>query len=236
MNRYKVLLREVISQSTLSDNENITSGTVEFEVDLTVIPGQYFQVWRDSDKNPLPIVSYTASLFKERRLLLDQIPINWNPGENLNLWGPLGKGFGLETGVNSVYMAAIEGNPVRLLPIISHALAKGNSVSLFLDQPNTCLLASLPVEIEIQPLASLPEELDLAEYLYIDVARRNLPRLRSLLSKRKNICPGQVLVRSDMPCAGIADCQICALETQRGLKLTCQDGPVFRLEDLLNVV
>jgi hypothetical protein len=36
-----------------------------------------------------------------------------------------------------------------------------------------------------------------------------------------------------MPCAGLADCGVCAVELRRGWKLACKDGPVFDLRDIL---
>lgn len=235
MKRYEVILREIDSLHRSIRPEEFVSGEVEFTENVDVKPGQYFQVWRDSDQSLIPYTSFAASLVNARRLLLDQILGNWNPGDKLNLWGPLGKGFELSDDVHFICMAAMDGDPVRLMPLIFHALRQGASVSLFLDDPSDPLLISLPVEVEVQPFLSLPESLQWAEYLYFDIARGSLPQLRELLAGWKKICPGQVLVRTDMPCAGIADCQFCAVETRRGVKLACKDGPVFKLEELINV-
>ena len=47
--------------------------------------------------------------------------------------------------------------------------------------------------------------------------------------------PGQVLVRTDMPCRGIGECGLCAVRTTRGWQHACTDGPVFQLKELHHV-
>jgi NAD(P)H-flavin reductase len=42
----------------------------------------------------------------------------------------------------------------------------------------------------------------------------------------------QVLVRTSIPCGGIADCGVCAVMTKSNWKLACKDGPVFDLKEL----
>jgi len=35
-----------------------------------------------------------------------------------------------------------------------------------------------------------------------------------------------------MPCGGLGDCGLCAVDLKRGWKLACKDGPVFDLNEL----
>jgi hypothetical protein len=37
-----------------------------------------------------------------------------------------------------------------------------------------------------------------------------------------------------MPCAGLAACGVCAVQTRRGWKLACVDGPVFDLKEIMS--
>jgi len=37
----------------------------------------------------------------------------------------------------------------------------------------------------------------------------------------------QVLVRTPVPCGGIAECGVCAVTLKSEWKLACKDGPVF---------
>jgi Leu/Phe-tRNA-protein transferase len=45
-------------------------------------------------------------------------------------------------------------------------------------------------------------------------------------------CPGQALIHTAMPCAGIAECGACAVRTRKSWRLACKDGPVFDISEL----
>lgn len=57
-----------------------------------------------------------------------------------------------------------------------------------------------------------------------------LPMLRSLCKELK--MPGQVSLESRMAC-GFGICVCCSVETKRGPKRICKDGPVFDKDDLI---
>lgn len=88
----------------------------------------------------------------------------------------------------------------------------------------------LPDEVEVQPLSALTDILEWADFLAFDVGRENLPQLKERLGKgiqqmqRKD---AQVLVRTSIPCGGIAECGVCAVALNSDWKLACKDGPVF---------
>ncbi|HEY3310596.1 MAG TPA: hypothetical protein VGK00_03045 [Anaerolineales bacterium] len=165
------------------------------------------------------------------------LPAHWQPGTQLDLRGPLGKGFSLPAGARAVVLAAF-GSCARLLALLEPALAQKASVVLLADRPP----AGLPAALEILPLAALPETAPWADYLALDLPRANLPELIDLLNlyprekyaQAKAFQPGgltQALLETPMPCGGLADCGACAvtLRPGSGYKLACQDGPVFDL-------
>jgi dihydroorotate dehydrogenase electron transfer subunit len=43
----------------------------------------------------------------------------------------------------------------------------------------------------------------------------------------------QVLVGTPIPCGGIADCGVCAVNTKSSWMLACEDGPVFDLREFV---
>ena len=57
-----------------------------------------------------------------------------------------------------------------------------------------------------------------------------LPMLRALCTQLD--IPGQVSLEARMAC-GFGVCMCCSLETRRGPKRICKDGPVFDKEDLI---
>ena len=170
------------------------------------------------------------------RLALAPIPVSWQPGDLLSLLPPQGHGFILPGNARRVALAANGVDPGRLLPLVPLALAQDATVTLFCDpQPSPDILHQIPSVVEIAPLAALLNELDWPEYLAVDLPREYLPQLDRMLQLDPLPFTGQVLVRTDMPCHGLAECGVCAVETRRGMKLACSDGPVFDLNEVLHV-
>ena len=171
---------------------------------------------------------------------------DWLPGAELELRGPLGRGFNLPTTTRKVALATLDGNGARVLALLEPALAQNASVVLVCDQPPT----NLPSALEILPTAALSEVTAWADYLACQVRRERLPELLNLLTPERNplhLRPGlphaptksitprsnsaQVLVETPVPCGGLAECGACAISLRGGwgFKLACKDGPVFDL-------
>lgn len=192
-------------------------------------PGQYvITVGGDS---VLP-----ASLFSGKRsdngfLAAPPVPSNWTPGTEVQLRGPLGKGFQLPAQAQRLAFAAMDSTSARLLPLAHQALKDNRSVALFTDAP----LPPIPLALEVHPLSALPEFISWADFLAVDLPVQALPRLRETfgLSPEGYLpCLGQALVLAQMPCGTLADCGVCALKVRGTWKLACKEGPVFKLNDL----
>lgn len=191
-------------------------------------PGQYLLASRAPDSLiPVPIfhTEFAPNGF------IGPLPERWEPGDTLSLRGPLGRGFVLPTTARKVGLLAFDGPPSHLRGLVAPALWQGASVVLLCDRSAD----HLPDEVEVQPVSALGEILQWAEFLAVDVDREKLKelleRLRSGISRP---APGavQVLVRAPMPCGGIAECGVCALNTKPDWKMVCKDGPVFSLSEL----
>jgi hypothetical protein len=160
--------------------------------------------------------------------------LGWEPGIHLELRGPRGDGFSLPADTRRLVLAALGDTVSRLLPVAESALQQEMAVALFSD----AVLPSLPSAMEASPLATLPDALSWADFLVLDLPLEEVPRLRDRLEiagAGPLTSPGQALVLAPMPCAGLAGCGVCALRTRRGWKLVCEDGPVFPLQDLLEI-
>jgi hypothetical protein len=119
----------------------------------------------------------------------------------------------------------------RLKGLIGPALGQGAAVVLVSDTDGE----HLPVEVEVQPFAALDEVLAWADYAAFDVSRESLPGLRETLGGVKQVPVArdvQVLVRTPVPCGGIAECGVCAVTLRSSPKLACKDGPVFGLMEI----
>jgi hypothetical protein len=128
-------------------------------------------------------------------------------------------------------MAAFDGSPSRLRGLIAPALRQGASVVLLCDTSAD----HLPDEVEVQPVSALQEILQWADFLALDVEHGNCKQLLEKLGEGKRFSAWgatQILVRTPMPCGGIADCGVCAFNTRSEWHLACKDGPVFNLSEL----
>ncbi|HLO18026.1 MAG TPA: hypothetical protein VK206_24560, partial [Anaerolineales bacterium] len=167
------------------------------------------------------------------------IPESWHPGIELHLRGPLGRGFTLPISARKVGLVAFDDSPARLKGLIWQALKREAAVVLVCDSTPD----HLPNDVEVHPMSSLQEIVEWADYLALDVARENLNQMREQLGKANQFAAGkarvgpsrndaQILVRTPVPCGGLAECGICAVTSKSNWKLACKDGPVFDWNEL----
>ena len=195
-------------------------------------PGQYVLALSENDPEAiLPMPLFFQESAEGGFLACPPVPAVWGPGTSLNLRGPLGRGFRLPPTANRIGLATLGDSPARLLPLLYQALRRDAAVTLFGGHP----LPALPVSVEAYPLEALPEAVDWADYLAIDLPLPELARLRLQLGLQgfeRLTCPTQVLIETLMPCSGMADCGACAVPGRQGWLLACKDGPVFDLDKL----
>ena len=201
-------------------------------------PGQYLQAHQPNQ----PLEVTPTSLFRAGEShpagdgglsfpVAGPLPEDWQPGTELKLRGPLGRGFELPKHLRRLALIALVDSPARLIPLISIGLERDAELVLVCDAP----VGALPLAVEQQSLADLPKALAWADFLAIDIALERLEELVDfLVTKGRTRAPkGQALVFSPMPCCGLAKCGVCSLKTKNGARLACEDGPVFKLEELI---
>ena len=195
-------------------------------------PGRYLAAQAPAEMDaPLATPLFLSQVSQAGFWAASPLPASWIPGTELSLRGPLGKGFDLPRNVTRLALAALDASPARLLPLALAALERNCAITLFTAIP----LPGLPSRIEIYPLDSLREALSWPDLLALDLPLDRLPVLRKLLGLRPDDplpCSAQALLWAPLPCAGIAECGVCAVPSHRGYKLACLDGPVFPLESL----
>ncbi len=199
-------------------------------------PGQYLPAQSLTASSAiLPTPLFNITLDPERPALAP-LPEDWQPGDAFAYLPPQGQAFHLPAAARRVALCALGVAPIRLLPLVAPALTQNATVTLFCDpQPAADVLHRVPSVVEIAPLAALMENLAWPDYLAADLRRESLPQLAEILPEEKLPFEAQALVRTAMPCHGIGECGVCAVETRRGAKLACVDGPVFVLEEVLHV-
>jgi dihydroorotate dehydrogenase electron transfer subunit len=180
-------------------------------------------------------------------------------GDKIDVLGPLGTGFSIpsviarhEVPKQSRNLLLVAGG-IGIAPLIFFAqqVSSRHSITLIHGAIAAAQLykQSLPSEVRFIPVTEdgsagkkgmatdiVPDFLDWADQVYacgpIDMYKA-LARL-SLRAKRSNLklkkC--QVSLEVRMGC-GIGACYGCTINTRKGLKRVCRDGPVFELDDIL---
>lgn len=197
---------------------------------LVPAPGQYLLASDGSDA-PLSVPLFYTDFAAQGFIAAAPPTTIWSPGLELHLRGPLGRGFSLPLSARKVGLIAFDDSPAYLQSLIRPAL-KQDAAVVFVGRFTA---DNLPDEVEVQPLSALPEILEWADYLAFDVRRENLNALRERLVKWDPRAGGkgaQFLIRTPVPCGGMAECGVCAVTLRSEWKLGCKDGPVFNWRDL----
>jgi dihydroorotate dehydrogenase electron transfer subunit len=220
--------RGQIVEVSLEDGKRLVR--VSCPTKLIPAPGQYVLANHISD-SPLPVPVFYTDLAPEGFIGSPLTVESWQPGQELYLRGPLGRGFDLPISARKVALVAFDDPPARLRGLIQPALQRDAAVVLVCDHPSE----RLPDEVEVQPLAALADVLSWADYAALDVTREHLPQLSERLGGLHQfpaVREAQVLIRTAMPCGGVAECGVCAVNGKSGWKLACKDGPVLDWRDL----
>ena len=175
---------------------------------------------------------FSTGLWKQGFLAAKPFPATWQPGTGLTLFGPLGNGFRLPADVQRLALVAMGNTSSRLLPLVNNLKLPQANITLFSDAQS----ADLPPDVEAYPIRDLPASLDWADFFAVDSPLESLETLGAVFNQsaqRPAGLRGQVLVQTNMPCCGLGKCGVCALRVDRDWKLSCEDGPVFDLADVL---
>lgn len=148
-----------------------------------------------------------------------------SPGDAVDLIGPCGRGFALSPRLRHVLLVASTAQ--RVYPLMLLALERRLAVTWLF--PVAEALPDLPPAVEI---ARGPITADLV--LWADLVALDVAEPRVCAREVRAMCPPrpqafvQALVTPPMPC-GVGACQACWVETARGRRLACVDGPVIAL-------
>jgi len=203
---------------------------VACQPNLIPAPGQYLLA-SDGSNSPLPVPLFYTDLAPQGFVAAAHGTATWSPGITLYLRGPLGRAFSLPLAARRVGLVAYDDSPARLRGLIQPALKQDAAVALVCNSAPV----DLPDDVEVQPLSALDDILEWADYAAFDLTRENLHPLRESLGKWNQLAAGmgaQVLLRTAIPCGGIAECGVCAVTLKSEWKLACKDGPVFDWRDL----
>lgn len=197
---------------------------------VSLLPGQFLLAHAPALAEILPTPLFPARLFADRLELAPPLPNGWEAGVVLSVRGPFGNGFHRPPLAQHVLLVSLLHTPHRLLPLAQSAHEAGAAVALF---ANT-IPAKVPEEVEILTHSDLSAALAWADYLALDLTLGQLPGLLGQLgvdSLRRLPATAEALILTPLPCAGLAECRLCAVQTKSGWRRACEDGPVFDLRE-----
>lgn len=173
--------------------------------------------------------------------------ISQQPGQILNVLGILGNHY--EIGPRSTHLLMVAGGvgaaPLRMLSEL--AISQGKSVTYLLGARTADQLlgaAELPAAVEYVIATEdasaghsgfvtdlVPKYLNWADQIFTCGPTPMMAALRTVvLANRIGRKPSvQISVERTMAC-GVGACLGCVVETKRGMKASCVDGPVFDME------
>jgi hypothetical protein len=202
---------------------------------LTIQPGQYVAISDGTQAEVLPQIFFPI-LSGHNHFQIWPLPTAWQPGLELTIRGPFGHGFHPPAGCNKYCLVAWDRHPARLIGLLHQAIQSNKEVILVFDRKDAGFdMSFIPDSIEILPHQNLADAIEWADYIAMDCDISTLDRVKPIsatLQKRQHACPVEVLVKTDMPCLGLAECGICAVATRRGWRLACKHGPVFDFFEL----
>lgn len=215
--------------------DQIFSSPVEGEVFLRLagaerLPLAAGQLWlgvSDPLIELLPSALYPAMDEDGQWYLAGSIPSGWQPGVSLNLRGPIGRGFSLPRRIRRVACVSLDERIYYLLPVMRQAFLQAAEV-VYCGPPTPL---RLPPWVEMFTLEQWQEWWEWAEYIAVQGSLLavgtffNRLAEKFLLDSRR--VPIEVLIHSQIPCGGMAECGVCAVPTRRKWLLICRNGAVF---------
>lgn len=198
---------------------------------LALLPGQFLLAHVPTLAEILPTPLFPARQSGDRLELAPPLPPGWEAGVTLSVKGPFGNGFHRPPLAQRVLLVSFLPAPHRLLPLAQSAHAAGAAVALFAN----AIPVNLPEEFELLTDNDLPAAIAWADYLALDLTLEQVPGLLDHLGVESLRClPGtaEALILTPLPCAGLAECSLCAVQTKSGWRRACEDGPVFDLREI----
>ena len=239
-------------------------------------PGQFLMVKCGNTvllRRPLSVHSVTKSgevhllfavpdmLAKENTLKLDRVsetPFNKGKGtlwlselrkqDELNLVGPLGNGFSIDSKAQNLLLVAGGIGIAPLKFLAQKALEQKKSIRLLIGArsksgiyPQELLPAgatsvfstedgSFGRKAKVTEL--IPEHINWADQVFACGPEAMYQEINVQFDKLKIEEPIQVSLEVRMGC-GIGACYGCGINTRRGMERVCKDGPVFNISDII---
>jgi len=169
------------------------------------------------------------------------------PGDELTLFGPLGKGYAVSGEAQNLLLVAGGLGVAAVVALADEAVAAGRAVTLLQGARNAAKLfppESLPSEVEVLSATDdgsaghrgpvtdlLAGHLSWADQVFACGPNAMFRSMADVLREARTRKPVQALLEERMAC-GTGICYGCAVFSRRGVRLVCRDGPRFELREV----
>ena len=166
------------------------------------------------------------------------------PGDLVFCWGPLGHDYEVRRTSQQLLLVAGGIGVAPLIWLADDAIEQGKSVALVLGGRTAAQIfptSLLPAEVEVvvttedgsagsRGLATdaFVEHFEWCDQAFACGPNTMFESMAGALRRSGLRRPAQVLLEEDMAC-GTGICYACAVQTRRGMRLVCKDGPKFEL-------
>jgi len=163
-------------------------------------------------------------------------------------WGPLGNGYSVADASQQLLLVAGGIGVAPLVWLADQAVERGKSVMLVLGgrtKEQVYPAALLQPEVEVVVMTedgslgrrglateAFAEHLEWCDQAFACGPNAMFQAMSSAMRGVRARRPVQVLLEERMGC-GTGICYGCAVETRKGMRLVCKDGPKFELRELL---
>jgi dihydroorotate dehydrogenase electron transfer subunit len=169
------------------------------------------------------------------------------PGDEITVFGPLGRGYELGSDTQNVLLVAGGMGVAAVISLADEAIAAGRSVTLLQGARTEGLLFPhnlLPTDVEAVSATDdgsaghhglvtglLAEHLPWADRTFACGPNPMFASMAAVVKSARSRKPVQVLLEERMGC-GTGVCYGCAVFTRKGVRLVCRDGPRFDLREV----
>jgi len=169
------------------------------------------------------------------------------PGDELTVFGPLGKGYAVAGEAQNLLLVAGGLGVAAVVALADEAVAAGRAVTLLQGARNAAKLfppEALPSEVEVLSATDdgsaghrgpvtdlLGGHLSWADQVFACGPNAMFRSMADVLREARTRKPVQALLEERMGC-GTGVCYGCAVFTRRGVRLVCRDGPRFELREV----
>jgi dihydroorotate dehydrogenase electron transfer subunit len=169
------------------------------------------------------------------------------PGDEITVFGPLGRGYELRSDAQNVLLVAGGMGVAAVIALADEAIAAGRSVMLLQGARTKSLLFPhnlLPTDVEAVSATDdgsaghhglvtdlLAEHLPWADQTFACGPNPMFASMADVVKGARSRKPVQALLEERMGC-GTGVCYGCAVFTRKGVRLVCRDGPRFDLREV----